>query len=212
MKDVVVVMKGSVHMKNLRSKIIFITMIIMMFGMVCQTAWKGNVAQATTSQITGNSQTMQNSNEDEFSELLSEYESEAPKIESAELSSVFTSEKGIEVYLKTNRNDIKKVVISGWSGGVYKNYLTSKTAQYDEMRNIYTVTFSFDEIVNTETNKVESKEVAEYYFDACVYANNGSMSYANLDKVQYTESGIITTTTTNKETNKTEIEVIAEKD
>lgn len=179
-------------MKNNRKKVIIITMIMMIFGMVYQPTWA--------------------STEDEFSELLSGYESEAPKIESAELSSSITSEKGIEVYLKTNRSDIKKVVISGWSGGVYKNYLTSKTAQYDEMRNIYTVTFSFDEIVNTETNKVDSKEVAEYYFDACVYANNGSMSYANLDKVQYTESGIITTTTTNSETNETEIEVTAEKD
>jgi len=201
-------------MKNLKSKIIFITMIMMMFGMVYQTAWRTNITRATTlndTQIAETSQGSETSTEDEFSELLSSYESEAPEIESAELSSVFTSEKEIEVYLKTNRSDIKKVVISGWSGGVYKKYLTSKTATYDEMRNIYTVTFSFNEIVNTKTNEVEALETAEYYFDACVYGNNGTMSYANLDKVQYTKTGIITTTTIN-ENNETEIAVTAVED
>ena len=132
---------------------------------------------------------------DEFSELLgTEYESEAPTLDVAELSSTFTSEKEIEVYLTTTRNDIDNIVISGWSGGAYSKYKSSKTASYDETREIYTVTFNLDEIVNTNTNEIDNADEITYYFDACVYGTNGTMSYYNLDNVCYTSTGFTTST------------------
>ncbi len=130
-----------------------------------------------------------NSDEGEFAEFENYYESKAPTIDTAELSSTFTSDKEIEVYLKTTRNDIKNIVISGWSGGAYSKYKTSKTAIYDSLRDIYIVNFNLDEIVNTNTNEKENVEINTYYFDACVYGTNGAMSYYNLDNVEYTATG-----------------------
>ena len=138
---------------------------------------------------------------DEFSELLgSEYVSEAPTLDVAELSSTFTSEKEIEVYLTTTRNDISEIVISGWSGGAYSNFKTSKTAIYDETREIYTVTFNLDEIVNTNTNEIDNADEITYSFDACVYGENNTMSYYTLDDVVYTANGFTYNTQTSGDT------------
>ena len=133
---------------------------------------------------------------DEFAELESSYESTSPKLNAAELSSTFTSEKEIEVYLETSRNDIDKIVISAWSGGAYSKFKTTKNATYDATREIYIVTFNLDEITNTNTGARENAEEATYSFDACVYGTNKTMSYYNLDNVQYTKKGFIASTKT----------------
>ena len=133
---------------------------------------------------------------DEFAELESSYESTSPKLNAAELSSTFTSEKEIEVYLETSRNDIDKIVISAWSGGAYSKFKTTKNATYDATREIYTATFNLDEIINTNTGAKENAEEALYSFDACVYGTNKTMSYYNLDNVQYTEKGFLASTKT----------------
>ena len=133
---------------------------------------------------------------DEFAELESSYESTSPKLNAAELSSTFTSEKEIEVYLTTTRNDIDNIVISGWSGGAYSKFKTTKNTTYDTTREIYTTTFNLDEIVNTNTGAIENAEEATYSFDACVYGTNNTMSYYNLDDVQYTKKGFIASTKT----------------
>lgn len=133
---------------------------------------------------------------DEFAELESSYESTSPKLNAAELSSTFTSEKEIEVYLETSRNDIEKIVISAWSGGAYSKFKTTKNATYDATREIYTATFNLDEIINTNTGAKENAEEAIYSFDACVYGTNKTMSYYNLDNVQYTEKGFLASTKT----------------
>lgn len=133
-----------------------------------------------------------NTEGDEFSELLSAYESKAPTVEVAELSSTFTSSNEIEVYLKTNRVDIEKVVISGWSGGAYSKYATTKKTSYDELRKIYTTTFQLNNIVNTETGAIDNLAEATFSFDAIVYSTNGTSTYVRLDNVQYAESGFVT--------------------
>lgn len=149
--------------------------------------------------------------QDEFYELENVYESKAPTVEVAELSSTFTSNNLIEVYVKTDREDIKRIVISGWSGGPYEQYLVSKDAKFDELRNVYTVSFALNEIVNTTTNQIDESSENLYYFDACVYSTNGSMSYLKLDAVQYVETGFTAKTTTDDKENKV-IEIQAEKD
>ncbi len=147
---------------------------------------------------------------DEFAELESSYESTSPKLNAAELSSTFTSEKEIEVYLETSRNDIDKIVISAWSGGAYSKFKTTKNATYDATREIYTATFNLDEIINTNTGAKENAEEALYSFDACVYGTNKTMSYYNLDNVQYTEKGFLASTKTSGDN--VELTVKAEED
>ena len=147
---------------------------------------------------------------DEFAELESSYESTSPKLNAAELSSTFTSEKEIEVYLETSRNDIEKIVISAWSGGAYSKFKTTKNATYDATREIYTATFNLDEIINTNTGAKENAEEAIYSFDACVYGTNKTMSYYNLDNVQYTEKGFLASTKTSGDN--VELTVKAEED
>ena len=147
---------------------------------------------------------------DEFAKLESSYESTSPKLNAAELSSTFTSEKEIEVYLETSRNDIEKIVISAWSGGAYSKFKTTKNATYDATREIYTATFNLDEIINTNTGAKENAEEAIYSFDACVYGTNKTMSYYNLDNVQYTEKGFLASTKTSGDN--VELTVKAEED
>lgn len=138
---------------------------------------------------------------DEFSELLSVYESKAPEIEVVELSSTFTSSNEIEVYLKASRDDIERVTISGWSGGAYSNFATTQVASYDELRGIYTTTFQLNNLVNTETGAIDALTEAIYSFDAMVYSTNGATTYARLDDVQYAENGFVTDLATDEENN-----------
>ena len=166
-------------MKKFKVKVFLISMILLITGGLASLSLAGDIA-----------------NQDEFAELENSYESVAPKLKAAELSSTFTSEKEIEVYLEAERNDISKIVISGWSGGAYSKYKTTKNATYDETREIYTVTFDLDEIVNTNTGKTENTDETTYSFDACVYGTNGAMSYYSLDDVCYTKAGFIASTKT----------------
>ena len=131
------------------------------------------------------------SKSNEFAELEYVYESKAPEVEAAELSSTFTSEKEIEVYIKTNRTDIKNIVVSAWSGGAYSNFATSKEATFDALRGIYTVTFQVNEIMDTKTSEVSNSPETLFSFDAMVYSTNGAMTYLALDDVQYAANGFV---------------------
>ncbi len=141
----------------------------------------------------------------------SAYVSKAPKLDSVELSSTFTSSNEIEISLKTTRNDIEKIVISGWSGGAYSKYATSKVAVYDNENEVYKIQFQFNELVNTNTNQVESLSKAVYSFDAIVYSTNGSTSYYMLNDVQYTKDGFVANVQTDVNTNGSMVKVVAEK-
>ena len=180
-------------MKNIKKKLIFtITMLIMFIFSI-------NIIALAESDLNS------------FIEQENNYVSAAPTVESVELSTTFTSTDQIEVYLDTKRDDIEKIVISGWSGGPYDEYLVSKEAIFDELKGVYMVSFVLSEIVNTTTNQIDSSSKVLYYFDVCIYSTNGSMSYIKLDPVQYTESGIVSTVT-NDEANNKVLEVTAEED
>lgn len=126
----------------------------------------------------------------EFDMLLERVQTKAPSLDLIEFSSTFTKDNQIEVYLKTSRDDVKNIVVSGWSGGAYAKFVTSKNANYDEELNSFVAVFELNEIVNTNTNVVETADNITYSFEAMVYGTNGSMRYYTLDNVEYAKDGL----------------------
>ena len=105
--------KGEIGMKKFKVKVFLISMILLITGGITGVSLADGAATL-----------------DEFAELESSYESTSPKLNAAELSSTFTSEKEIEVYLETSRNDIDK---SLYLHGLAEHTLNSKQLKMPHM-------------------------------------------------------------------------------